>query len=154
MASLILSLITPSRNLRHTFLGACASFAFLHSASAQPQYMLTDLGKLPGTDLSIANAIGDRGDTAGACNSAAVNQVAVAWRNGVLSNLGKLPGGTFSYATAINSSGVVVGDGDTGDGRPQSWVTGPFGLLNIFPNNGGNTHAIGINNAGAICGYY
>jgi probable HAF family extracellular repeat protein len=130
------------------------SLALATYASAQPQYTVTDIGKLPGTDLSVANCINDNGDVAGACNSAAINQVAFLWRNGVGSNLGKLPGGTFSYASAINSAGVVVGDGDTGDGRPQSWVTTPSGLYNFFPNNGGNTHAIAINNAGVICGYY
>ena len=69
-------------------------------------------------------------------------------------SLGKLAGGNYSQATAINSFGVVVGDGDTGNFRPQSWVTRPTGLFNFFPNNGGNTHAVGINDAGAICGYY
>lgn len=135
---------------------ACAftSVSLLTSAPAQPLYSLTDLGKLPGNELSVATCINDHSDTAGACNSPTMNQVAVAWRNGVLANLGKLPKGTWSYASAINLSGVVVGDGDTGDGRPQSWVTTPSGLLNFFPNSGGNTHTIGINNAGVICGYY
>jgi uncharacterized membrane protein len=134
--------------------GALSGLLIATGAQAQPHYALTDLGKLPGTDLSVANCINDNADVAGACNSASVNQVAVVWRNGIAASLGKLPGGTFSYASAINLAGVVVGDGDTGDGRPQSWVTTASGLLNFFPNSGGNTHAIGINNAGVICGYY
>ncbi len=133
---------------------AFATASFAVPMLAQPRYALTDIGKLPGTDLSVATCINDNGDVAGACNSASVNQVAFAWRNGVMVNLGKLPKGTFSYASAINLSGVVVGDGDTGNGRPQSWVTTAFGLYNFFPNSGGNTHAIGINDAGVICGYY
>ena len=133
---------------------ALAGVGLLTGATAQPQYSVTDIGKLPGTALSVANCINDSGDVAGACNSASVNQVAFARRNGVMASLGKLPGGTFSYASAMNQAGVLVGDGDTGNGRPQSWVTTPSGLLNFFPNSGGNTHAIGINNAGVICGYY
>jgi uncharacterized membrane protein len=133
--------------------GAIA-IALAASATAQPRYTLTDIGNLPGTDSGVANCINDRGDVAGNCNSASGDEVAVVWRLGVPASLGKLPRGTFSYATAINSSGVFVGDGDTGDGRPQSWVTTPSGLYNFFPNSGGNTHAIGINDAGVICGYY
>ncbi len=122
---------------------------------AQPFYSVTDLGALPGTTTSVAAGINDRGDIVGSCSSADANsQVGFVWRNGVMTSTGKLPKGTYSYATAVNFSGVVVGDGDTGDGRPQSWVTGSSGLINFFPNNGGNTHALAISDAGAIGGYY
>jgi uncharacterized membrane protein len=78
----------------------------------------------------------------------------VVWRNGTVSAVGKLTGGQYSMATAINSSGRIVGDGDTGNIRPQSWVTAASGLVNIFPNNGGNTHAVFIGDNGVIGGYY
>ena len=74
---------------------------------------------------------------------------------GVIAPLGKLAKAAISRrATAINSLGAFVGDGDTGNFRPQGWVTTAAGLDNFFSNNGGNTHTIAINDAGAIGGYY
>jgi uncharacterized membrane protein len=65
-----------------------------------------------------------------------------------------LKGGNSSAAYAINYAGVTVGDGDTGNSRPQSWVSTASGLVNIFPNNGGNTHALFIGDNGYIGGFY
>lgn len=125
------------------------------AASAQPVYTVTDLGAVAGSGGSTAAYVNDRGYVAGASISAPnFPQTGLVWRNSGLFSTGLLPKGNYSYATAVNSQGVAVGDGDTGNFRPQSWVTTPGGLLNFFPNNGGNTHAIGINDAGAICGYY
>lgn len=133
-----------------------AVHAAIGVAAAQTQYTVTDLGVLPGTTDSIGTGLNDRGDVVGHCLFApgGPGEVGFVWRNGVMTSTGKLQGGNYSDAMAINGPGVVVGDGDTGNFRPQSWVTGPSGLINIFPNNGGNTHAIGINDAGVICGYY
>ena len=84
----------------------------------------------------------------------ACNDTAVVWRNGQPNTLGRLAGGTYSVATAINSYGVVIGEGDNGNGRPQAWVRTNNGLYNFFPNNGGNTHALFIADNGVIGGYY
>lgn len=123
---------------------------------AQPSYTVTDLGVLPGYSLSVASGINDNGDIAGYCATSSDFSTtdAVIWRNGAMINLGKLPGGIYSTATAINSQGVVVGDGDTGNYRPQSWVSTASGLYNFFPNNGGNTHAVFISDQGMIGGYF
>jgi uncharacterized membrane protein len=145
-----------SRGKRAMLLTSFACASIITSALAQPRYAITDLGVLSGTAISLAANLNDRGDVVGSCQSVSgsFNDVGFVWRNGVMTSTGKLPKGNYSDATAINLSGAVVGDGDTGDFRPQSWVTTASGLVNFFPNNGGNTHAIGINNSGAICGYY
>lgn len=135
--------------LRSVLVATLALASIATTASAQPRYTLKDLGTLPGHANSTAYGINDRGDVVGASDADAF-----VWRNGVMVNLGRLAGGTFAGASSINSSGVIVGDGDTGNGRPQSWVTTASGLYNFFPNNGGNTHAVKISDSGAIGGYY
>lgn len=130
-------------------IGSLLLSAFAATASAQPRYALTDLGVLPGHASSTAYGINDQGAVVGASDLDAF-----VWRAGSMANLGRLPRGTFSMATSINSRGNVVGDGDTGNGRPQSWVSQATGLYNFFSNNGGNTHAIRISDTGVIGGYY
>jgi uncharacterized membrane protein len=131
-----------------------AGLALITSAFAQPRFTVTDLGTMPGGDFSTANGLNDRGDVVGHWGAPNSDNTGFVWRNGVMTSTGRLPKGIYSYANAINSVGVIVGDGDTGNHRPQSWVTGPNGLINFFPNNCGNTHSVGINDSGAICGYY
>ena len=115
------------------------------SAAAAPSYTITQLA---GANCG-ADSINDNSDVAGSCGG-----TAVVWHNGVATSLGRLTGGTFSEAHYVNASGVATGDGDTGNGRPQSWVSTPTGLLNIFPNNGGNTHALFIGDNGFVGGFY
>jgi uncharacterized membrane protein len=150
----------PSPHRSSTFpqsaLASLACMATAMSAFAQPHYAVTDLGVLPGYGLSVASSITDRGDIAGYCATSSnfSTTEAVIWHNGQLINVGRLAGGNYSTANAINAAGVVVGDGDTGNFRPQSWVTTASGLYNFFPNNGGNTHALFIGDDGFIGGYY
>jgi probable HAF family extracellular repeat protein len=141
---------------RKIALSSLAGLSLVASALAQPRYAVTDLGVLPGYDTSVATGLNDRGDIVGYCMGPAdPSGSAVEWLNGSAPlNLGKLTGGIYSAAAAINSQGVVVGDGDTGNYRPQSWVTTSSGLYNFFPNNGGNTHSIFIGDNGFIGGYY
>jgi uncharacterized membrane protein len=123
--------------------------------SAQALYRITGLAAPPGSAGCTATALNDAGDVVGSYSPATESgPVACVWRNGIFYPLGKLAGGNSSQATAINSLGVIVGDGDTGNFRPQGWVTTAAGLYNFFPNNGGNTHAVAISDAGAIGGYY
>lgn len=126
-------------------LASTLALSLSSAAMAQTSYSISELGAAN----CAVSGINDYADVVGNCD-----QVAVVWRNGVATSLGKLAGGNYSYATASNSKGVVVGDGDTGNFRPQSWVTTSSGLLNIFPNNGGNTHALFIGENGVIGGYY
>ena len=126
------------------------------AASSQPRYALTDLGQLPGSAGCIANGLNDSGDVVGHCAplNENFNQTGFVWRAGTMSATGVLAGGHYSLATAINGFGTVVGDGDTGNLRPQSWVLKGGQLANVFPNNGGNTHALFVADAGWIGGYY
>lgn len=120
------------------------------AAHAQPRYTIAEIPGLPENTTFVTN-LNDRGDIVGNYGSGPTGFVL---RNGVATSVGKLPGGLYSYASAINNLGVVVGDGDMGSVRPQSWVTSGSGLINFFPNNGGNTHALFISDSGFIGGYY
>lgn len=133
-----------------------AVFLTVAAASAQPVYSVMDLGVLPGHATSIPTQLNDRGEVIGYCAPANenFNQSAFVWRNGTMFAVGKLARGNYSVATAISPLGVIAGDGDTGNFRPQAWVTGANGLVNVFPNNGGNTHALYVDDAGTIGGYY
>lgn len=147
---------TSTRSLRSFALALCG-LAAIGAAQAQPIYQVTELPVLAGMSSCVATRMNELGDVVGHCVPAVenFNQVAVVWRGGTVSALGRLTGGLYSMATAINNLGRITGDGDTGNYRPQSWVTTPSGaLLNIFPNNGGNTHAVYIADSGWIGGYY
>jgi probable HAF family extracellular repeat protein len=132
------------------------SLAGMSAASAQSAYSVTDLGVLPGCVTSGAANLNDRGEVVGHCASDATSftYTAFVWRNGTMSAVGKLVGGNYSEATAINSAGKIAGTGDTGNMRPQAWVTSANGLVNISPNNGGNTRTSFIADNGFIGGYY
>ena len=147
---------TVRRDVIQTLAAAVFTLAGISAATAQALYSVTELAGAPGYTNCQTARVNDLGEVAGSCLSPSAGQVAVVWRNGAMSVVGKLPGGTMSYATAVNSLGQVTGDGDTGNGRPQSWVTTstPGTLLNIFPNSGGNTHALFIADNGVIGGFY
>src|SRR5438105_4145056 len=115
---------------RGSVLASLAILSTVTGVVAQPRYAVTDLGVLPGYSLSVANNINDNGDIVGYCSTSSSfsTTVATVWRNGSMINLGKLPGGIYSSATALNSIGGVVGDGDTGNYRPQAWVSTSAGL--------------------------
>ncbi|MFT3866958.1 MAG: hypothetical protein QM715_00540 [Nibricoccus sp.] len=144
------------RSVRSAVVAGAAVLLLGSIAQAQPRYTVTDLGSLAGYSDSVARGLNDRGDVVGSCSSAntSFGETGFVWRAGKMTDTGRLPKGNYSVATAINLAGTVVGDGDTGNFRPQAWVATAKGLVNFFPNNGGNTHAIAINNSGVICGYY
>ncbi|MHA3771097.1 hypothetical protein ACXR0O_06105 [Verrucomicrobiota bacterium sgz303538] len=147
--------IGRSSALRH--LAACAAIAVtaFTAAYAQPTYTLRELPIPAGYDATVPYNINDQGFIVGCASNPNPNSmVATIWRNGTVSVLGKLDKGTYSIANAINSKGVVVGEGDDGDGRPLGWITSGSKLVNFFSNNGGNTHPIAINDNGDIGGYY
>lgn len=84
----------------------------------------TDLGTLPGTQLSFANALNDAGQAVGQSLDPLMpgTSSAFLWENGTLLDLGKaLPAHTSSEARAINKKGVVVGTSGS-DSTAAAWI--------------------------------
>lgn len=137
------------------------------AAHAQVLYSLTDLGLLPGGNLSRAAAINNAGQVTG---DAAINTDfppdlrAYRWQSGVMSLIGTPPtslvpgsGGTFSAGRGINASGQIAGitsetigadvfvRGFFYNGTSMAFVpTLPGGAINV---------ANGVNASGVVVGY-
>jgi uncharacterized membrane protein len=134
--------------LRALGAGIAAALALGALPAAAASYSVT---ALPNGATCGPTAISDTGIIIGACN----DNTAVVWSaKGTTVSLGRLPGGTYSLATAVNNAGFIAGEGDTGNGRPQIWAQTASGLQNVFPNNGGNTHALFVGDNGFIGGFY
>jgi probable HAF family extracellular repeat protein len=132
------------RNVLNTLASiAVAALPAIGFAQTAPTFHVTNLGSGP----CVWEAINDSGVLAGTCN----NDAAI-WRNGVVTDMGRIAGGTYANATAINSLGVIVGDGDTGNGRPNPFISVNGTLLNVDPISGGNARAVGIMENGVIFG--
>ena len=70
-----------------------------------------------------------------------------------MKNLGKLPRGIYSAAWAINARGVAVGEGDTGDYRPDPTMYRDGAVVNI-DSSSGNARGMYINDAGVVVGNF
>jgi len=134
------------RNILKTLTSmAVAALPMIAAAQTAPAYHVTSL--TANAPQCAFESLNDSGVAAGTCS----NDIAT-WNNGTITDLGSLPFGTYAQANAISSTGIVVGEGDTGNGRPQAIVSTPGGLLNIDPVNGGNARAIGVMDNGVIFG--
>lgn len=148
--------VTPLAPALRTLAAAIALGALCAGAQAQARYALQDLGVLPGYSSCAATALNDVGEAVGVCSTVndPYDQMAFVWRDGRLGAVGKLRDGVYSGATGINAQGSITGIGDTGNFRPQAWVTSSRGLVNFYSNNGGNTQTLFIGDDGWIGGYY
>jgi len=144
---------TPRRRVSRWAIGATVALAAIPAALAQPSFFVTELPVPAGYDTSAPYQINDQGFVAGNSQRGS-NEVATIWKGSTVQVLGKLDKGTYSNATAINSTGVVVGDGDDGDGRPLGFITSQGKLVNFYSNNGGNTRPIAISDTGLVGGYF
>jgi probable HAF family extracellular repeat protein len=88
---------------------------------------LTDLGALPGQNVSAiyelnSNGIGVGSSESGADdpNTGTAAQVAVMFRHGHVINLGTLPGGSESFAQDINDQGQIAGNSSNATPDPYS----------------------------------
>jgi probable HAF family extracellular repeat protein len=122
---------------------------------------MTDLGTLPGGNLSGATGINDSGTVVGWADEAAPGYSgAFIYSNGTMTSLATL-GGSSSYAYGINDSGTVVGEADTvasyGYAHAFSYSDGTMADLNSLTTNlpAGFVlvRANAINNLGDIVGY-
>jgi uncharacterized membrane protein len=133
--------------------GAAVALAALTPAFAQPTFFLTELPTPAGYEGSSPSQINDQGLIVGDSIRGS-DRVATLWKAGKVQLLGKLDKGSYSTAMAVNSTGVVVGDGDDGDGRPLGFITSSGKLVNFYSNNGGNTRPLAISDSGLVGGYF
>jgi hypothetical protein len=126
------------------------------NAFAQQMYRLSVVPPLAGFKDNYAISINEFGDVSGyGINyTPAMSQLGFVYRGGVTTSIGKLSAKSgFSIANYVSPSGQVIGVSDTGDGRPQGMTKIGAKVYNIFPNNGGNTHALRSDAQGRIYGY-
>lgn len=139
-------------------LTAVTAFSLAVPMSAQPKYVVTDLGTLGGTSAS-ANAINNLGQVAG--NSSTGSQTH-AYRTGPntainpsADDLGTL-GGAFSTGEAINDSGQVAGTSSNGTHSRAYRSTAnnqPIVLTDLGTFIGtGSSFGRGINSSGQVTG--
>jgi len=124
---------------------------------AQQTYKLSVVPPLAGYRDAMASSINDVGDVAGYVSNPLTPQSMIGFvnRGGVTTAVGKLAAKSmYSVATYVTPTGQVIGDGDSGDGRPQGIVKLGVTVYNVFGNNGGNTHALRVDALGRIYGYF
>jgi len=123
---------------------------------------ITDLGSLPGGNLSYGYGVNNSGQIAGVAQLSAAtfgNTLrAVIWQNGAITSLdpSAANSGFYSGAFAINSGGDVAGYTNDGADHPVIWKGGTAsGLFALTPLSGVITpqgRALAINNAGQSVG--
>ena len=124
--------------------------------AAARNIVMTELGTLPGGQISTARAINARGDIVGWATTASEDIHAVLWRDGQITDLGTL-GGTFSQAHAINDQGMVIGLATTTGGTESLesaflWHDGT--MINIgLPPGATYSVGVGINARGTVAVY-
>jgi probable HAF family extracellular repeat protein len=139
-------------------LGLAAPSGVRGSAEAPlPRYTLTELGHLPGCDVTLAQGMNNKGQVVGYSYQFAspghLNSVfayAFLWQDGKMIPLRTL-GGAYSHACGINDRGDIVGDADTRDSlRPVLWPAGKLDEPQVLAPRTG--FALAINEKGEIAG--
>ena len=144
-------------NLTSTIVLASVALFAAAPSFAQQTYKLSVVPPLASYRDSFASSINDLGDVAGYVSNPLTPQTSIGFvnRGGVTTAVGKISAkATFSIATYVSPSGVIIGDGDSGDGRPQGITKIGNTVYNIYSNNGGNTHALKADAQGRIYGYF
>lgn len=143
--------------MTHKIIGTASVLLIFAAATFAQRYRVIEIPLPIGYVTNKAASINDNGDVAGsmAVNTTTFITMGYTYKAGVTSAVGKLSAkGTFSSAAYISTTGVVVGDADTGDGRPQGFRKSGTSIVNVFPNNGGGTHALRIDAQGRIYGNF
>lgn len=124
------------------------------TARTGQNYSITDLGALPGGNVSIGQGINNLGQVAGTATGSA-GTFAALFSNGTVTSLGTLGDSNMSFGHAINDSGQVVGYIWLNSGTPHAFLysNGTMTDINaaaLFP---AGSVAVGINNADQVVGY-
>jgi probable HAF family extracellular repeat protein len=130
-------------------------------ARPSPDWIIRDLGTLPGGSFSEAHAINDRGQLVGRSGTLSGGIRAVRWQAAVAIDLGVLPGGNYSEAYNINNKGQIIGASlTTGPGCDTAWFATCHhaflweeGIMTpLRPLGGPFSLAYGINDRGQVVG--
>jgi probable HAF family extracellular repeat protein len=117
---------------------------------------ITDLGVLPGCDISVANGINNANQVVGKSwlSTDSTRQFSFIWENGEMKPIGSL-GGIYTEAASINDDGLIVGTSTTefGDFHAFLYQEGKMeDLGNLRGIVSDTSHARDINNLGQIVG--
>lgn len=148
-------------NIKHhliTVLAACCALG-ISTAGAQT-YILTDLGVLPGKEVSIPTAINAAGYVTGTSSAGESNQSAFCYENSKrgMEDMSVIPG-SISRGFGINGFDQMVGDSTFGKGRTIShaalFTKGAVLDLGTLKNSGvfSYSRANGINALGQVVGF-
>src|SRR5450755_1065971 len=125
------------------------------AASATSSYTATDLGTLPGSIISSAYGINDRGQIVGWATTASGYPHAFSYTpKGGMVDLGTLPGDPNSVAYGVNDGGEIVGYSGTPSSAHAFSYTPKGGMVDLGTLPGGsNSTATGVNDHGQIVGW-
>ncbi|MDX1953111.1 MAG: hypothetical protein SFY81_13100, partial [Verrucomicrobiota bacterium] len=131
----------------------CTALSAFSCLAAPSFYSVTEIGTLPGGDISQGLDLNNSGTVAGYGSNADGFENAVVY-NGALAPLDPLPGGRFSQAWGINSSGAIVGSSESWNGYQRAVIFDPSGAIDLGafgPDE--DSFARSINDAGQITGF-
>jgi probable HAF family extracellular repeat protein len=147
----ILDRLLDGRNI----LAWLALLVTINPALATPQpTAFTGLGTFGAFRARRAHAINEFAEVVGVGVSAAGDFHGFLWKDGVAYDIGDPGGMGFTVAFDINDSGVIVGDSQGSNGRRATQWSGfpPVFDADLGVSGGIESLALGINNAGEICG--
>ena len=119
----------------------------------QVMYSATDLGVLPGGEVSYAFGINNNGQVVCYCTSTSGLVHAFLYSGGAITDLGVLPGFSGSVGEGINNNGQVVGYCISGTTHHAFLYSGGSMTDLGVPPGFTDSYAYGINNNGQVVGY-
>ncbi|HWX19298.1 MAG TPA: HAF repeat-containing protein [Candidatus Binatia bacterium] len=123
---------------------------FIRASADSPQYSVTDLGTLGGTD-SYASAINNNGQIVGDSYTTNGLDHAFLYSEGRMIDLGTL-GGTWSFCGAINNQGQVVGASLTSNAVTHAFLYDGATMTDLDTLNTPYSEAYSINDNGQAVG--
>jgi probable HAF family extracellular repeat protein len=138
-------------NSSRTVVG-CTSLSGTQLAFRYNSGVMTTLGKLPGTDYSLAYSINDLGDISGSSggNSTPGYLKGFLYRSGVMTEIGTL--GSHTYASSINKGGAIVGESCLPNGLSHAFRYSQGVMEDLGTLGGRFSYASSINSGGVIVG--